>query len=212
MKDYLDRYLAGEAPQHPERLEVPNDDELDAAEAEFDRLMADRELQTVDEEKPRGRVVRLWPWTVAASLLLLIGVGATLLTDNLKPQETIVAQSQGDQRRDSVQKKELVPAPVIPLESADSIKKLKDKYRMLRTPRHYMAKAEPVEVAPEPDPIDATALAERAFAEEKRRLEMELMEQMNGSMQADFMEIANEIRQRGERMTQRVEIAMSTEE
>lgn len=217
MKNYLDRYLAGEAPLHPERLELPTDEELDAAEAEFDRLMADRESQTVDGEKPRGRVIRLWPWAVAASLLLLIGVGAMLLTDNLKPQEQIVAKVESptvkdhqDNSRDSVQKGESVP--VIPLESADSIKKLKDKYRMPRTPRHYMAKAKPAEVTSEPDPIDATELAERAFAEERRRLEMELMAQMNGSLQADFKGLTDEIRRRGERMTQQVEIALNNDE
>ena len=29
MKNYLDRYLAGEAPLHPERLELPTEEELD---------------------------------------------------------------------------------------------------------------------------------------------------------------------------------------
>ena len=125
MKNYLDRYLAGEAPLHPERLELPTDEELDAAEAEFDRLMAERESQTIAEEKPRGRVVRLWPWAAAASLLLLIGVGAMLLKDGQNPQQEIVAKSEVKQSRDSVQKQE--PVPVAPLETADSIKKLKEK-------------------------------------------------------------------------------------
>lgn len=208
MKNYLDRYLAGEAPLHPERLELPTDEELDAAEAEFDRLMTERESQTIAEEKPLGRVVRLWPWAAAASLLL-IGVGAMLLKDGQTPQQEIVAKSEVKQSRDSVQKQE--PVPVAPLETADSIKKLKEKYRMPRPPKHYMAKAEKEEIVPEPEAIDEIELAERAIAEEKRQMEMEMMAQMSGSLQADFKALTDEIRSRGERMSQHVEIAMSEE-
>ena len=86
MKNYLDRYLAGEVPLHPERLELPTDEELDAAEAAFDQFMADRESQTVAEDKPRGRVVRLWPWAAAASLFLIIGIGAVIKFK--EPQKT----------------------------------------------------------------------------------------------------------------------------
>ena len=210
MKNYLDRYLAGEAPLHPERLELPTDEELDAAEAEFDRLMAERESQTIAEEKPRGRVVRLWPWAAAASLLLLIGVGAMLLKDGQNPQQEIVAKSEMKQSRDSIQKQE--PIPVAPLETADSIKKLKEKYRMPRPPKHYMAKAEKEEIVPEPEAIDEIELAERAIAEEKRQMEMEMMAQMSGSLQSDFKALTDKIRSRGERMSQHVEIAMSNEE
>ena len=217
MNNYLDRYLAGEAPLHPERLELPTDEELDAAEAEFDQLMAERESQTIAEDKPRSRVVRLWSWAAAASVLLLIGVGAMLLTDGQKPQEGIVAKvespsvkDQQDNSRDSVLKQE--PVPVIPMESADSIKKLKEKYRMPRPPKHYMAKVEKEEIVPEPEAIDEIELAERAIAEEKRQMEMEMMAQMSGSLQADFKALTDEIRSRGERMSQHVEIAMSNEE
>ena len=75
-----------------------------------------------------------------------------------------------------------------------------------------MAKAETVESTPAPDVIDEVELAERAFAEEKKRIEMELMAQTSGSMQADFKAMTDEIRSRGERMAQYVEMAMSTEE
>ena len=209
MKNYLDRYLAGEAPLHPERLELPTDEELDAAEAEYNRLMAERESKNVAEEKPLGRVIRLWPWAAAASLLLLIGVGAMLLTNRQNSQQEIVAKSEVKQSRGSVQKQEPVPViPVVPLETAGCIKKLKEKYRMPRPPKHYMAKTE----ASEPEPIDETKLAEMTAAEEIRRMEMEMRRQMSGSLQADFKAMTDEIRSRGERMSQHVEIAMSEEE
>ena len=133
-----------------------------------------------------------------------------LLKDRQNPQQEIVAKNEVKQSRDSVQNRK--PVPVIPLETADSIKQIKEKYRMPRPPRHYMAKVEPTEVTPEPDSIDATKLAERAFAEERMRMEMEMMAQMSGSLQADFKALTDEIRSRGERMSQHVEIAMSNEE
>ena len=87
MKNCLDRYLAGEAPLHPERLAVPTDEELEAAEAAFDRLMAGREPSTtITEDKPRRRAVSLWRWAAAASLLLIIGTGAVLWV--MKDQRT----------------------------------------------------------------------------------------------------------------------------
>ena len=83
---------------------------------------------------------------------------------------------------------------------------------MSRTPKHYMAKAETEATAPKPDIIDEEVLVERAFAEERRRMEMEMMAQMSGSIQSDFKALTDEIRSRGERMTQHVEMAMSNEE
>ena len=167
-------------------------------------------------EKETKRPIRRWLYpisAIAASLILLFSLGVVL---NNRHSENPDLVAQGDTLktfpRTETKEVEKTIEKEKNTEAADTVKILKEQIRMPRTPRHYMAKAEPVEVTPEPDPIDATELAERAFAEEKRRMEMELMAQMNGSLQADFMEIANEIRQRGERMTQRVEIAMSTEE
>lgn len=167
-------------------------------------------------EKETKRPIRRWLYpisAIAASLVLLFSLGIALNNRHIEIPDLI---AQGDTLKTSPRTETKEVEKTIEkeknIEAADTVKILKEQIRMPRTPRHYMAKAEPVEVTPEPDPIDATELAERTFAEEKRRMEMELMAQMNGSLQADFMEIANEIRQRGERMTQRVEIAMSTEE
>ena len=45
-----------------------------------------------------------------------------------------------------------------------------------------------------------------------RHLEMEMMARMNGNLQVDYMDMTREIRERGERMSQRAAIAMSNEE
>ena len=83
---------------------------------------------------------------------------------------------------------------------------------MPRPPKHYMAKAETEPITPEPEPIDEKELAERAAEEEMRHLEMEMMARMNGNLQVDYMDMTREIRERGERMSQRAAIAMSNEE
>ena len=83
---------------------------------------------------------------------------------------------------------------------------------MPRPPKHYMANQSSKEDIPEPELIDADDMMEKAIAEEERRIEMEMMAKMNGSLQADYMDMAREIRERGERMSQRAAIAMSNEE
>jgi hypothetical protein len=90
------------------------------------------------------------------------------------------------------------------------VKKLKEMLQMAKPPRHYMARQETkAESHAEPEVIDATDLAEQAIAEEERRFAMEMMSRMNANLQADYQEMTREIRQRGERMTRQVEIAIN---
>lgn len=89
--ELLDRYLAGNAPQHPERFELPTDDELNEAEAMFDQMVAEKQTEAATEKK--SRIIRLWPWAAAASLLILIGIGATMLKDEPIKSENVVAVS-----------------------------------------------------------------------------------------------------------------------
>lgn len=88
--ELLDRYLAGEAPQHPERLALPSDSELDEAEALFDQMVAEKQTEAATEKK--SRIIHLWPWAVAASLLLLIGIGVTILNDEPIEQDGLIAE------------------------------------------------------------------------------------------------------------------------
>ena len=63
-KSTLERYLAGEQPLQPDRLTWPTDEELDAAEAEFGRIVAER--------KPLARrILRWWPLAATAAVLVL---------------------------------------------------------------------------------------------------------------------------------------------
>ena len=93
---------------------------------------------------------------------------------------------------------------------ADTVKRVKEILHMSKPSKHYMAKAETTESTPEPEFMDATELAEKAIAEEMRRMEMAV--QINGSLQTDFQKMTREIRQRGKHMTQQVEMAINNEE
>lgn len=60
----LERYLNGELPLQTELTELPTDEELDATEAEFDRIVAKR--------KPLSRrILRWWPMAATAAVVAL---------------------------------------------------------------------------------------------------------------------------------------------
>ncbi|WP_294744126.1 hypothetical protein [uncultured Prevotella sp.] len=179
--------------------------ELAMGEVEYDDIMESRQKKT-----PVITMCRRWI-AVAASLLLIIGIGATLWqnsNDNETAPETLVVKvdtikTNLQQKVEDVKKQPLEMKKNA--ETVDSAKIIKEQYRMPRPPKHYMAKAE----MPEPEYIDKEEQEESAEEEEMRRMEMEMMAQMQGSLQADFMEMTNEIRQRGERVSQRVEMALN---
>ena len=217
----IDRYLEGITTPEEERLlahellrvDIPEEwkairlmlGELAMGEAEYDDIMASRQKKT-----PVITMHRRWI-AAAASLLLIIGIGATLWlnsNDNETAPETLVAKA--DTIKTNLQQK-VEDVKKLPLEmkknaeTVDSAKIIKEQYRMPRPPKHYMAKAE----MPEPEYIDKEEQEESAEEEEMRRMELEMKAQMQGSLQADFMEMTNEIRQRGERVSQRVEMALN---
>ena len=179
-----------------------------------DRLMQRIEQQdeqpSDNEQQPKHRRMWLYPaiGAVAASIALLMVIH---LGQNTGEQPSLMAQT--DTTQTVIKKVEELPLPKEKnIEMTDTVKIIKEQLRMARTPRHYMAKAEPAEVTPKPEAINEIELSERAIAEEKRQMEMEMMAQMSGSLQADFKALTDEIRSRGERMSQQVEIAMSNEE
>lgn len=187
---------------------------FEASQPQLPADFTERVMRQIEEQQsvsqPKSR--RVWLYSaigaVAASIALLLYVGIVPSTQH-GGEPDLMAQTDTIKTTPQIETKKVEEQP---LEMADTVKKVKEKIRMPRTPKHYMAKAEPTEITPEPEPIDAVELAERAFAEEERRMAMEMMAEMNGNLQADFKAITEEIRSRGERMTQQVEIAMSDED
>lgn len=217
----IDRYLEGITTPEEERqlahellrVDIPEEwqairlmlGELAMGEVEYDDIIESRQKKT-----PVITMCRRWI-AVAASLLLIIGIGATLWlnsNDNETAPETLVVKvdtikTNLQQKVEDVKKQPLEMKKNA--ETVDSAKIIKEQYRMPRPPKHYMAKAE----MPEPEYIDKEEQEESAEEEEMRRVELEMKAQMQGSLQADFMEMTNEIRQRGERVSQRVEMALN---
>ena len=100
--------------------------------------------------------------------------------------------------------------PQTNVETADSVKAVKEILQMARPPKRYMAKREKqVEPVVEPEVIDAADLAEQAIAEEEQRIAMQMMQQMSTSLQDDYVKMTREIRERGNSMTQQAEMAIN---
>ena len=84
-EQFLEQYLSGKAPLHADRLKLPAEEELDVAEAEFDRKVAAR--------KRPARLISFWPWVgtaVAAGVLLLIAFN---IGQHQPKQQPIVAET-----------------------------------------------------------------------------------------------------------------------
>ena len=174
--------------------------------------------QAQTKPQPRHRrLVWLYPaiGAVAASVLLLVSLG--IISNNQNDEgNSLVAQTdttivcpQTETKETEIHQQEKKESK----EMADTVKRVKEILRMARTPKRYMAKREKqAEPVVESEVIDATDLAEQAIAEEERRLEMEMMARMNGSLQDDYLKMTREIRERGNNMTQQATIAMSNEE
>ena len=174
----------------------------------------DRVMERIKQPAHANNHRRLWLYiassiAAAACIALLFYVGGLRNTQHdEKPQ--LAAQT--DTAKTVPQTETKKDIPLEKGEIVDTVKRVKEILRMSRPPKHYMAKAETMEITPEPDAIDVTEFVERAFAEEKRRMEMEMMTQTSGSLQADFKGLTDEIRSRGERMTRHVEMAMNEDE
>ena len=201
----IDEILSRLQEQQPD---VCNPDEL------TDRIMDSLPDLPTEQPKPARRI-RLYivsAIAAAASVLLLISFG--IVSNNQNDEgNNLVAQTDTTIVSPQTGAKEVETLPQEKKESkemADTVKRVKEILHMSKPSKHYMAKAETTESTPEPEFMDATELAEKAIAEEMRRMEMAV--QINGSLQTDFQKMTREIRQRGEHMTQQVEMAINNEE
>ena len=171
-------------------------------------MQALTETDNVSTEQPKRR---LWLYPaigIAAAITLLISLNIALSQQD-GDEPSLVAQT--DSTRVTPQTPNTQhPTPNTQHLMNDTLKKVKEMIQMTKTPRHYMAKRDKqTKPIAEPEVIDVADLAEQAIAEEERRFAMEMMSQMNGSLQPDYQEMTREIRQRGERMNRQVEMAVN---
>ena len=178
-------------------------------------MQALTETDNVSTEQPKRR---LWLYPaigIAAAIALLFSLSVALShQDGEEP--SLVAQTDTTgviPQTETKKAEEHLLEEKGNKEMADTVKRVKEIIQMSKPPRHYMARQETkAENHAEPELIDEEELDERAFAEERIWMEMERMEQTSGSLQADFKTVTEEIRQRGERISQHVVMAMSNEE
>ena len=164
----------------------------------------DSVMQRIGQQDLQHKRRHLWFYPAigaAAAIALLLYISIKPIDQQSETPSLIV-------QTDTVQ-----AVPQTNVETADSVKVVKEILHMARPPKHYMAKREKqTEPVVEPEVIDATDLAEKALAEEEQRMTMQMMQQMNSSLQDDYVKMAKEIRERGNSMTQQATIAMSNEE
>lgn len=179
-------------------------------------MQALTETDTVSSEQSKRRRMWLYPAIgIAAAIALLFSLSIALNhQDGEEP--SLVAQTDTTgviPQTETKKAEERLLEEKGNKEMADTVKRVKEIIQMSKPPRHYMARQETkAENHAEPELIDEEELDERAFAEERIWMEMERMEQTSGSLQADFKTVTEEIRQRGERISQHVVMAMSNEE
>lgn len=178
-------------------------------------MQALTETDNVSTEQPKRR---LWLYPaigIAAAIALLFSLSVALSQQDGE-EPSLVAQTDTTgviPQTETKKAEERLLEEKGNKEMADTVKRVKEIIQMSKPPRHYMARQETkAENHAEPELIDEEELDERAFAEERIWMEMERMEQTSGSLQADFKTVTEEIRQRGERISQHVVMAMSNEE
>ena len=150
-------------------------------------------------QQPKHRRLWLYPAIGAAAAIALLLYICIKPIDQQHDTPSLVVQA------DTVQ-----TVPQTNVETEDSVKVVKEILQMARPPKHYMAKREKqAETIAEPEVIDAIDLVEQAIAEEEQRIAMMMMQQMNGSLQDDYLKMTREIRERGNSMTQQAEMAIN---
>ena len=151
------------------------------------------------DQQPKRRHLWFYPAIGAAAAIALLLYISIKPIDQQSETPSLIVQT------DTVQ-----AVPQTNVETADSVKVVKEILHMARPPKHYMAKREKqTEPVVEPEVIDATDLAEKALAEEEQRMAMQMMQQMSTSLQDDYLKMTREIRERGNSMTQQAEMAIN---
>ncbi|MBR6997892.1 MAG: hypothetical protein IKI19_03705 [Prevotella sp.] len=174
----------------------------------------DRLMERIEQHDKQPQHRRLWLYPaigIAAAIALLFSIGVHI-NDRDGDAPSIVAQADTMMVAPPTETKKVEERPLQKeegTEKADSANKVKEILQMSRPPKHYMAKRETQAETIEEPAVDENCLAEWTIAEEEQRLAMEMMLQTSGSLQDDYLQMTREIRERGNRMTQQVETALS---
>ena len=174
----------------------------------------DRLMERIEQHDKLSKHRRLWLYPaigIAAAIALLFSIGVHLnVHEGDAPRH--VAQADTMMVAPPTETKKVEERPLQKeegTEKADSANKVKEILQMSRPPKHYMAKREAQTETIEEPAVDENYLAEWTIVEEEQRLAMEMMLQTSGSLQDDYLQMTREIRERGNRMTQQVETALS---
>lgn len=174
----------------------------------------DRLMERIEQQNQQSKHRRLWLYPaigIAAAIALLFSIGVHL-SDHEGDAPRQVAQADTMMATPPTETQKVEGQPLQKeegMEKADSANKVKEILQMSRPPKHYMAKREAQAETIEEPAVDENYLAEWAIIEEEQRLAMEMMLQTSGSLQDDYLQMTREIRERGNRMTQQVETALS---
>ena len=176
----LEQYLAGKAPLHADWLALPSEDELDAAEKEFDRFVA--------KQKQPARRIALWPFAAAVAAVLVVAFLLWSTKSPVIPKEEVVQNVTTEQAEQTEQpKQEEVPEPV---KIVAHTPHKPHKLRKIDNPQPSQPLEEVAEVAPILEetpqeeeaeavliPADKKALADMFLAEEALQVAYELQAQ-----------------------------------
>ena len=174
----------------------------------------DRLMERIEQHDKLSKHRRLWLYPaigIAAAIALLFSIGVHL-SDHEGDAPRQVAQADTMMATPPTETQKVEGQPLQKeegMEKADSANKVKEILQMSRPPKHYMAKRETQAETIEEPVVDENYLAEWTIVEEEQRLAMEMMLQTSGSLQDDYLQMTREIRERGNRMTQQVETALS---
>ncbi len=174
----------------------------------------DRLMERIEQHDKQPQHRRLWLYPaigIAAAIALLFSIGVHI-NDRDGDAPSIVAQADTMMVAPPTETKKVEERPLQKeegTEKADSANKVKEILQMSRPPKHYMAKRETQAETIEEPVVYENDLAEWTIVEEEQRLAMEMMLQTSGSLQDDYLQMTREIRERGNRMTQQVETALS---
>ena len=161
----------------------------------------DSVMQRIGQHDQRPKHRRLWLYPAigaAAAIAVLLYIGVKPIDQQHNTPDLVV-------QADTVK-----TVPQTSTKTTDSVKAVKEILHMARPPKRYMAKrVKQAETVVEPEVIDATDIAEQAIAEEEQRIAMQMMQQMSGSLQDDYLKMTREIRERGNSMTQQAEMAIN---